>query len=341
MSTEYGTYYSGFIFSESQFKFFFVLTLTARTQTYSCANFKECSIEIQSTLEVSAYSVRVCSSCSNDRSCFPISDSLPIFEPSGKLVLRFEARNMALIPKGVYSVCGRGYGDGQLFTLRIRGIETFQVNYCYDRVPCSIDDFQGDPLPEYGNLTMIPFNSSCDFPISSSLKEFPNHGFSYSPVSNGTFYSFGPDPINLSSLPTQYRVCWLSPLDSVAVPSGTIIIQSFEFYYRHFIETSPTWQPYDSPIKIYILSTILFLAIVAAVISPIIIGLIKKIHEPKRRTELNIHPIIARMCDNEVDEDTSSRLESITKVSHPGNRMQTRTRRSELAFKIFSVSELS
>ena len=249
---------------------------------------------------------------------------------------------MVMLPKGFYSVCSSSSGDKPVFTLRVCGINSFQVNYCYDQVPCSVNAFQGDPIPEYGNLAILPFNSTCFSSSKTTSERFPNEGVSFAPVSKGRIYSFGPDPINLPTVPAQYRVCWMPPNASHVVPAGTLIIQPFEVYYRQFIETSPDWEPYDSPVKIYILSTILFLAVGVAVVSPFVMALIKRFRTAQRRkTDSNLHPIIARLCDEEVGEDTTGRLQTIDSVPHPGERMQTRMRRSEIAFKLFSVSELS
>jgi hypothetical protein len=284
--------------------------------------------------------VRICSSCSNLHSCFPGSDSIPSIDKTGLRLFKFDASNLGRIPRGVYSVCGWSDSNKPLLTLRIQGIESFQINYCFDQLPCTVQHFQGNPLPTNGSLVVIPANATCDPDDPPSVHDFPNLGSSYPPTSNGSTYSFGSTPLNVSYTPVQYRVCWRSPAGTLVVPAGSLIIHSFETYYRQYVVTSPDWQPYDSVLKIVFLSSVLLLAIAAAALLPQLTARIKRSRKRTVESVRMVDPIIARMCDEEVGEDTTKRLALIVTEPCMTRRMRTRLGRSKLAHEIYCVSEM-
>ena len=320
---------------------FFVLTLAGFTQSYSCANFSDCKLTVPETLGLAASLVSICSSCSNLRSCYPASDSIPVPTSAGRLY-DFDAENLASIPRGVYSVCVPESTADPLFTLRIQGIESFQMNYCFDQIPCTIKNFQGSPLPSSGSLVVIPMTTTCFSHGNPPIDDFPNQGVSSPPSLNGSTYSFGATAINASQIPAQYRVCWRSETGDLRVPAGTLIIHSFEIYYRKYVMTAPDWQPYDSVAKIFFLSLVLLVAVGIAATLPSLISLVK--NRRKRTTIPTIHadPIIARMCDEEVSEDITKALSMILHIPEESvsDRLRTRRQRSQLAHAIYCVSDI-
>lgn len=311
------------------------------TQSYSCANFRDCLVTVTVSIETMSESVRICSSCSNLHSCFSGSDSIPSIDKSGLRLFKFDASNLERIPRGVYSVCGWSVSNIPLFTLRIQGIESFQINYCFDQLPCTVQHFQGNPLPTNGSLVVVPTSATCDRDDLPSVHDFPNLGSSYPPTSNGSTYSFGSTPINVSYTPVQYRLCWRSPAGTLVVPAGSMIIHSFETYYRQYVVTSPDWQPYDSVLKIVFLSSVLLLAIAAAALLPPLIARIKRSRKRTVECTIPVDPIIARMCDEEVGVDTRKRLALIVTQGSMTRRMRTRLRRSQLAHEIYCVSDIA
>ena len=320
---------------------FLLLTLAGVTQSYSCPNFCDCELTVPSRTDLVMGFLLICSSCSNYRSCYPGSDSIGVLTNAGRL-FKLDAENLARIPKGVYSACGAVPSGYPLFTLRIQGIESFQINYCFDQLPCTIRNFQGAPLPSSGSLIVIPQNTTCGT-ATGAIHDFPNKGVSLSPSANGHTYSFGTDPIDASYTPMQYRVCWRSDSGALSVPAGTLIVHSYETYYREFVVTDPDWQPFDSIWKITFLSLLLLVAISAAALLPPLIGYLKSLRKkPSLDTTNRGDPIIARMCDEEVSVNTIKALSLIVNLPEPEvtERVRVRRKRSELAHAIFCVSDM-
>lgn len=283
----------------------------------------------------------ICASCSHRKSCFGGIESAVSIPRVGYWFSRFSAKQLSTIPTGVYSICSDSQDTRTLLKFRLQGLDSFQVNYCYDQLPCQISSLKGNPLPTGGFLAVIHLNSTCADSLPSRVVSFPNEGLSQ-PALNGS-YSFGSSIINTSTVPVQFKLCWISPSQDLRISVGTMIVQSFETFYRNFVITDQGWEPFDSSVKIFLLSFILVFAISAAFFIPIIEATYTARRKSRKPNEINTdNPIIARMCDDEVDEELVKSVETLLSVEtdRVTNRVRIRQKRKELAHKIYCVSDL-
>ena len=130
----------------------------------------------------------------------------------------------------------------------------FQLQVCYDRLPCVIEKLEGSGFGPGNSIHVSNPSSSCrNQSFVAPIPSFPNGGLS-DPSLNGQRYTFGPQVVNESALPVYFRMCWIPSHNvSASLDAGILRIDSYEEYYRTHV-VSRDWSPYEPSWKIWLMS---------------------------------------------------------------------------------------
>ena len=225
---------------------------------------------------------------------------------------------------GIYRLCWSSFQDNEyvynydIGSLTVLGPVANQLFVCYDRTICEISDFLGFGLHSGDLIAILPITKNCSKDaLSHADTSFPNRGISL-PSLSGTSYTFGSTLVNVSTFPTFLRICWKSGIEDLVAPGGVLRIDSFETYYRKYIEPDPSWSPKEPGWKMWLLGVTFPLIFVAGYIYSLISKYFSRKFTEKlvldRRSTASKRPAFLRMGASELDPFTEARLRAIETV---------------------------